>query len=124
MAIPGKLYKYRGIDDRTRDIIVNHRIYFCAPAQFNDPFDCKMPLDFTSTDTEFEQWVRKVAPRFGLDPKILVAQGRSGLPPNYFETLTQKYLDQMTVQSSIFCVSEQPDDILMFSHYSSGIPAA
>lgn len=119
MAIPSKLYKYRSIDDRTKDIIVNHRVYFCAPVAFNDPFDCKTPLDFTATDAEFEQWVRKVAPRFHLKADALVALGRSGLPAGYFEKLTQKYLDEIRVSSSIFCASECLNDILMFSHYSS-----
>src|SRR5438477_6831666 len=122
MSIPKKLYKYRNVDDRTRDIIVNHRVYFCAPADLNDPFDCKMPLDFEITDAEFRQWARKVALNLGFGPAdvaAMIAKCKAALPPDYFEELKQKFLNRISLESSVFCVSERPDDILMFSHYSA-----
>src|SRR5438067_2036584 len=120
MSIPSKLYKYRLIDDFTKDIILNHRVYFCAPADFNDPFDCKMPLDFAASDTELRSWVTNVGSKLPLQVAAMMSKGQAALTPVFFEKLKQKYLQRLSRESSVFCVSEQRDDILMFSHYANG----
>jgi hypothetical protein len=120
MCMPSKLYKYRLIDDFTKDIILNRRVYFCAPADFNDPFDCKMPLDFSATDTELQEWVTKVGSNLPVRVATMMSKGKAGLTPVFFEQLKQKYVQRLSRESSVFCVSEQRDDILMFAHYANG----
>lgn len=43
------LFKYTGWD-YLEDTLLNARLYFAAPAQFNDPFDCGIELDSDYSD--------------------------------------------------------------------------
>ncbi len=38
---PKHLYRYYGNPEYIIDVIVNKRVYFSHPKDFNDPFDCK-----------------------------------------------------------------------------------
>ena len=44
----GKLYKYMPIKDYTIRTITNNTLHFSSPAIFNDPFDCKVGIDYSS----------------------------------------------------------------------------
>lgn len=44
----GKLYKYMPIRDYTVPTITERTLYFSSPKAFNDPFDCKIGIDFHS----------------------------------------------------------------------------
>ncbi len=44
----GKLYKYREVNEYALDNL-RHNTLFCAkPSTFNDPFDCRIGVDFSS----------------------------------------------------------------------------
>lgn len=49
---PRYLYKYRGTDEFTKNIIKNNALWFSTPLSFNDPFDCQITLDTVSTYAE------------------------------------------------------------------------
>jgi len=120
MPIPAKLYKYRGISAFTEDIVVNSRVFFSAPVTLNDPFDCKMPLDFTVTPANFGQFVRKIGPKFGLsaaEANRLASTSTAAQRRTMFEAIANKYKMRLSHESSLFCVAERGNDILMFSHY-------
>lgn len=46
----GKLYKYRAFDEKgySLDCLVNNTLYCAEPSSFNDPFDCKIGITFSS----------------------------------------------------------------------------
>lgn len=44
----GKLYKYTSIKDYTISAIVNNTLHFSSPSVFNDPFDCKIGIDYSA----------------------------------------------------------------------------
>ncbi len=46
----GKLYKYRGFDEKGHNIAIieNQTMYCSNPSAFNDPFDCKIGIDLES----------------------------------------------------------------------------
>ena len=46
----GKLYKYRAVDEKgySLDCLVNNTLYCAEPSSFNDPFDCKIGITFSS----------------------------------------------------------------------------
>lgn len=44
----GKLYKYMPIKDYTIPTITNNTLHFSSPVIFNDPFDCKVGVDYSS----------------------------------------------------------------------------
>lgn len=54
----GKLYKYRAFDEKgySLDCLLNNTLYCAEPSSFNDPFDCKIGITFSSI---FEAAFRK-----------------------------------------------------------------
>ncbi len=42
---PQRLYKYRAFDARTIELLVDDKVYFANPADFNDPLDTSASLD-------------------------------------------------------------------------------
>ena len=52
-TVPRYLYKYRSLagdsKEFTRDLIINQNLYFPAPADLNDPFECKPNLETLAT---------------------------------------------------------------------------
>ena len=121
MPVPTKLYKYRNVSDRTEDIIVNNCVFFSEPHTLNDPFDCKMPLDFTGSASDYEDLVRKISPGFSSKPASINALAATITPGKRRMMLTMirdKYARILSHDCSIFCVAEHCDDILMFAHYA------
>ncbi len=56
------LYKYRNISDSrcfeyTVDSLKNNYLYFSRPSEFNDPFDCRMKINFDATDDEYKAFI-------------------------------------------------------------------
>ncbi len=47
MGIPPKLYKYQSYNQYSLANLKNNQIYFNAPRNFNDPYDCLHALEFT-----------------------------------------------------------------------------
>ena len=56
----GTIYKYRSTNQYTFDILNNSQLYFAHPDEFNDPFDCNLPLFYQYKKREliryFEQY--------------------------------------------------------------------
>ena len=44
MELPNQLYKYRGFNQHTLDMIVNNNVYYTDPSTFNDPLDTQPSL--------------------------------------------------------------------------------
>jgi hypothetical protein len=42
-----EFWKFRGIDERFEQILVEKKLWFSAPEHFNDPFDCQVDIDQT-----------------------------------------------------------------------------
>src|SRR5260221_12012347 len=68
---PRSLFKYRPIQHPARfteDIFRNRRLYFSAPAAFNDPFDCNLPLTFEGNEQDWLSFAKKLATEGLLSP--------------------------------------------------------
>jgi hypothetical protein len=44
VPVPDRLYKYRGFDARTIELLVEDKVYFADPSTFNDPLDTRPTL--------------------------------------------------------------------------------
>lgn len=44
----GNLYKYRQVNNYALDNLKNNTLFCASPSTFNDPFDCKIGIDFSS----------------------------------------------------------------------------
>ncbi len=131
----GKLYKYRPWDEYSRAIITENELWFSAPIDFNDPFDCQFP-EIPATEPE-------VARRY-LTVQLEKDKARAVLSGNQSHVVfcdlalndIPKWTDERILKfwwadhelakfdvlhnSSICCLSETNDNLLMWSHYAEG----
>ena len=78
-GIPPKvLYKYAPVNlAHIHNVLVSKKVWFAGPRTFNDPFDCRVVLDLSSSEAR-EKWARRVVNAFdeaGEPFQILRAQG-------------------------------------------------
>lgn len=129
-----KLFRYAALasfkndEDRlewARQVILDSRIYFPSPATFNDPFDCRVVL---RNEVSFEDWLgyfRSSLARFlpGVGSEEIEARARqaahNSCQPEVFARVVAS-LQADVNGCGVLCLSEDPDDILMWSHYSAG----
>ena len=129
MLPPRSLFKYRPIyhaNGHTEDIFRNRRLFLPAPAAFNDPFDCNLPLRFEGTECEWHEFAAKLASEENFAPAAkerAVAAIMSKRPwenPGVFQEIMEKNREKVRSQSSVLCWAAKPDDILMFAYYAAG----
>lgn len=123
-AAPLVLYRYLGAA-RAKEILSTCKIYFCAPASFNDPFDCRIRPCFEGSTREYKRVAALLAkqrnPRSSRQVRkgMVKAVGHK-LKANFFEDVYRNWETELLDKSGMLCLSEACDDILMWSHYSEG----
>lgn len=129
---PEKLYRYRSIDKsgRTEHIFKNSELYFASPLSLNDPFDCKFRVVFEgSRDTKRRFLLKMINQQAQRGRHVsrkkrdeIVERGLSGFygPGNDHHEIIdeQEFVSDILAQQSLLCLTEKPDDILMWSHYA------
>jgi hypothetical protein len=125
VTYPEFLYKYRPINTNTVRSIAMNEVYLSSPEQFNDPFDCKLPLQILDTDSDLEATFRTLKPNYPMIPDELFEslikkddtkkKARSALLRTFNEQR-----ERLLKETAIYCLSEVRDDVLMFSHYADG----
>jgi hypothetical protein len=121
---PKSVFKYRNPDIlRLHDIIIDNKLWAGKPSSFNDPFDCFPYLDLSGNYSEVKAFIKKSDLRTGTNrlPKDLsnfvrqVRQEGFGTPDaNTTHSIWKQSVDKFGVVS----FSEQPDNILLWSHYA------
>lgn len=130
---PDIVYKYRSWKDKYhKKVLIDNELYLASPKDFNDPFDLRIPIDYSLLDSDQK-----------IDTYVvdLIKQGGTKLLeqyPNWDETKVFNYIKQditedlPKVQSDyedrsyeqvdkhygILSMSERWDKILMWSHYA------
>ncbi len=129
---PRVLYKYRDFLEPTRDhvrqIIVENKVWFSSPADFNDPFDCKVHTSFKGTIAEYKSYMLRMHKKYrpGLNrqqrqaenARIFKAEKRHKDPDLVSKVIAdvQKEYDKW----GVYCLSARNDDLLMWSYYANG----
>ncbi|MFA7404855.1 MAG: DUF2971 domain-containing protein [Pelobacteraceae bacterium] len=124
-----KLYRYRSVTDMSIAGIEANEFFFASPSGFNDPFDCKNLFTFHGarnsdwriflsnylinkephlTEQERKQAVEKV---------IRAGEHRSREKITEQGAIWSEILEKQSRRLGIVCLSEKPDDILMWAHY-------
>jgi|GEM_PF-317717 len=122
------LYKYRDWKcPEHRRMLTHDEIFFTSAKEFNDPFDSKIPVRYDLGNEQQILELRKVDLRElnpGIDEKGVETMAKEWLgeklkrDPYFHEE--QKYTeDRENDLYGVFSVTEKPDDILMWSHYSN-----
>jgi hypothetical protein len=117
------LYKYRSLDSRgLESIFCQNTIWLSDPLAFNDPFDCKPKIVTHKSQFKRYQFYKSlISRRFPHFTKKQI-KGELKNNPMFHKIKTHEYLNETFVKFikgfGIYCLSEVPDDILMWSHYS------
>jgi len=110
--------------------VLHDEIYFAPAKSFNDPFDCTAVFaEETGTDEELIKDYMYLARKHGpavsdtelrLDAEQMIADpNRNPRNQNVRNTIQDEYARTVRATPGIYCVSEIPDDILMWSHYAN-----
>jgi hypothetical protein len=117
-----RLFHYQKFNaDWLRMAVLDGKIYFSNPNNFNDPWDCQ-PYYYVPTETEpelREQYIKKFTAK--------ESDGHSAAnlrhDQQYFESVINKFSVLMTSaiqeQYRIYCLSTHSDSTLMWSHYAN-----
>jgi len=124
-ALPSRLYKYQPYNVQTLDNLKNQVLWFSKPAQFNDPFDCRVvpssigPLGERDWRQLFQQ-VRSAATQAGHSLPFerpdadFRAAVEHGLQKSFEENVSRFQ------RHGVACFSARVDDLLLWSHYAEG----
>jgi len=126
--LPRYLYKFRNFDSiRHLNILLLNEIYFASSKDFNDPFDCKIPVHYhLGSEDEMAQYWRKVlidnVPNkddkfYDEEIKKIINSGTL-IEPKAIEHRRQLVQESIAKAFGIFSTSATISDILLWSHYS------
>ena len=130
-----KLYRYRSMRSKGVSRIFTHcELYFASPSQFNDPFDCSPPFsndyDVEDLRTHFRMAFPAILNGIGVklnDPQLeaKIEERIAAIIHNdsFQSVIAQPFIDICFEENSklgVLCLSESPDDIVMWSHYADG----
>lgn len=112
---PRFLYKYRADSDTTLSILQNCAMWFSPPNAFNDPFDCNLSEVSSHTKEEAELFFQHI---------LHARENREELLPKeasieVAERLLASSKDAVLSRTGVLCLSQNSDNILMWSHYTN-----
>lgn len=105
------LYKYRGDNENTEKIFIEHTLWFEHPNKFNDPFDC-----WTNIQSVDYEGISKIIEQIQM-PDALRNLCEQGIP-QYTKEMHKNGIDIVFNRIGICCFSKKCNQILMWSHYA------
>lgn len=123
---PQFLYKYGGMTHYTEETISLSKVWFSAPAQLNDPFECRPWFEFNHTDDQLVEGLARQLRR--QDPNLtshgataravaIFLKGRHR-DPKTWEALRNDLVATLARDIGLFCLSQDDTSILMWAHYA------
>lgn len=121
-------YKYRDWkSEYSKNCLLKNEFYLPTPAELNDPFDCKIPYDFTllKTDHQIEQFCRTMLDSIPLNTNTSYRHKLRELIAD-FKKNTVKFANEYdrvernayNINYSVFSLSTVWDNLLLWSHYA------
>jgi hypothetical protein len=124
----GPLYKFRSYDTaldraRVRRMLLRGEIYFARPPEFNDPFEARPRYVMRgATMDEHRELVRRAAfaeePGTHKERRVASREAAARVSPERLKERERAFHQDLAALTSMFCMSEQRDDLLMWSHYT------
>ena len=131
MTIPKTIYKYRDwTDENHRKTILNFEVFMASPGSFNDPFDCRIPENYSLIDSDekanlfaenITQKHRKRIIAQGYDINERKQNFKSNLKNlETFQQEHEKYEFKKTDECyGVLSLSARWNSLLMWSHYGN-----
>jgi len=107
-------------------------LYFTEPGKFNDPFDCKPPFSINNySENDLREHFKKaflsICPEISNSKLETLVEKNAHAILNDHRLFQPKIIDpfvstvsEVNATLGVLCLSEKPDDILMWSHYTNG----
>src|SRR5437899_173708 len=107
----------------TESIFTRAQLYYSAPVDFNDPFDCNLRIHTNgSTDADWEAHLDElIAIVSNPTVRVILSQHKASKSWNripQFKDLGKKQRQEHYVDSSVLCLSNKANSIPMFSYYA------
>jgi hypothetical protein len=126
LPLPNKVYKYKNAESAL-ETLREQVIFLPSISQFNDPFDCKIPIDF-GVMADNEELQRQFSAKFLVDPDTpldkrseivdrILANGRIKDVENLGK-MEEARIRKMEEVFAVFCLSVVPNNLLMWAHYA------
>jgi len=123
--VPRHLYKYKSLAGaakrHTRDLIVNQNLYLPAPADLNDPFECKPHLASSAAPDQQKRYVtelvRRLNPEKTRTERKQIIRTLEADQPLFRETMF-KATAATFAAVGIYSLSSRSQDLLMWPHYA------
>ncbi|NOX40082.1 MAG: DUF2971 domain-containing protein [Alphaproteobacteria bacterium] len=134
-----KLFHYQSYDpnnetedhDRLKDVILEQKLYFSKPNNFNDPWDCRPWFkvndlaDSAVLDRHIRLYIdiaRKHCPNLSEDEiqrRAIVFRNEPGRLVENLKILSQEMWKAIGDRYRVYCLSSKSDNELMWAHYSN-----
>lgn len=128
MAPPKILYRYRSFPGEGKHLRLN-KIWFAAPHSFNDPFDCRIPFEIEESSPMQIRRALEVAtaqrnPELNRKGRRKTVKervrnfNRNRRNPERMQKIKDDMVTSMNERFGILSLTEDPENILMWSHYA------
>lgn len=122
---PKTIFKYQPLTVQTLINLQSQQIYFCAPSQFNDPYDCAISAHVKklshSEIMEVRDSMLKKLDRDGKEANALMKLSKLRLRDvleNAVNRLVESTRLEFIEKNGVSCFAENNDNVLMWSHYA------
>ncbi|WP_010424014.1 DUF2971 domain-containing protein [Anaerophaga thermohalophila] len=129
--IPRFVYKYRDWkNEYHKRLLLHQELYLSSPDEFNDPFDCKIPVayyllkeDKNLENIFLQQYIEKHYHNLSEQKKkekFNLLKNKGNYKNNkVIEQINSEIQEYINTTAGIFCASAINDIILMWSHYAN-----
>ncbi len=122
---PSVLYKYYAFNEWTQHLFEKNQIYFQSPDCFNDPFDSKINYIYEGTEDQridrlIYYW-EKGGTTYDTEEMTYTKakeQVQKGLDITQVTNTSKKTAERLRKLLGVFCMTEEKDNLLMWSHYA------
>jgi hypothetical protein len=114
------LYKYCAYNLNSLFILINRKIWFSDPESFNDPFDCKYKFKKEVDRIEFEKYGNEHDPERMRRLNSIIGKDEEEKVYNEIYNRIAQEVSKRLKEAGVFCLSNNNDNILMWSHYADG----
>ena len=136
IQVPPHLYLYMREQHRICDVLVNRRLYFSDPSDFNDPFDCALGIQFPNPEELIpeleEQWKEYLIHITTEGPGLHTSEENQNAADRFIKdeqhkknSVIQEYREAVRAeikavgrQMGVLCLSSNPKSIMMWAHYA------
>lgn len=115
-SIPPRLFKYRTLNNKTLDVLKKASMWFASPLDFNDPFDFQIEDVGGYSEADIRTYLaRNRVPPHDIDRLVAGVASADAMTAIIEDAKKANFATK-----GVLCLSEIPDAMLMWSHYSDG----